>query len=95
MPTGILRFCSLKAALLCTRFISKALGFAHGSITSMLQHSIFCLKNLLPAAQFSGQRCVDFALAFLVRVIPERIVAMTIVSPTRMIEDGIETDAVQ
>src|SRR5205807_10620573 len=60
-----------------------------------LQQAIWCLEDLAPAFEFGGERSVKLALAVLVRVIPKAIVTMPAINPARMIEYGIETDAVQ
>src|SRR5262245_19257640 len=46
-------------------------------------------------AQFSGQRGIDFAVALLVRIIPQAIVTVAVVEPARMIENRIEANAVE
>src|SRR5262245_50183464 len=55
---------------------------------------LLCKQLLLPL-QLDGEGTTNRAPALFVSVIPEAVVAMPTVRPTRMIEDRIQADSVQ
>ena len=55
---------------------------------------IVILKDLAPAAKFPGQRGINLPRASLGGIIPESIMAVAIIHPTRVVEDGIEANTV-
>src|SRR5262249_27862269 len=52
------------------------------------------IKHFLPPGDFRRERRVDFAMTALVRVIPEGIVTVPAVEPAGMIQNRVETNAV-
>ena len=47
------------------------------------------------SADFVSQGLIDFALALSRRVIPKAVIAVAIIIPARMVQNGVETDSVQ
>src|SRR6059036_1210414 len=52
-------------------------------------------EGALPMTEFFGQGRVDFAVSTVVSVIPKPVMTVAIIQPTRVIQDGVETDAMQ
>src|SRR5438552_1893182 len=52
-------------------------------------------EHILPMAKFFGERRIDFAVAAIISIIPQAIMAMAVIQPARMIQNGIEANPMQ
>ena len=53
------------------------------------------VEDFFPMAQLGGQRLVDRALTMFIRVVPEAVVAMAVILPTRVVQNWIEANPMQ
>ena len=58
-------------------------------------NGVFGFKDTPPSLQLSSQGSINFSFAALIGIVPKSIVTMTIINPTRMVQDRIEAHTVQ